>query len=203
MRNLKYEQIPNFTKVSEMMEEAQFWQIIDQSLVKSTNKAEQKAYIEKELYKLSLEEIIGFQLRTALLKYDTYTSEMWCAAYLIRNGCSDDGFEYFRNWLIFRGQEAYCNAKENPDSLLEVVRKIDVSYSYSMQYFWCVALHVFEKRTGYFLGENVDWDTFQTTEGNYPRIELDWDDDESMKAICPRIWAASYEVRDLLKYDSY
>ncbi len=196
MKSLKFEKMPNFTKVSKMMEEDEFWAIIDQSLEKSTNKAEQKAYIENELDKLPLDKIIGFQLKTIKLRYDTYTSEMWCAAYLIRNGCSDDGFEYFRSWLIHRGKEAFYNAKENPDSLLEVVKSISQPYSYSMQYFWSIAMKVFSNKTGYFLGENIDWDNFQTTEGIYPRIEFNWheDDSESMKAICPRLWKAAYDT---------
>jgi len=32
-----------------------------------------------------------------------YTWDLWGAAYLINGGCSDDGFEYFRRWLVSRG----------------------------------------------------------------------------------------------------
>jgi hypothetical protein len=29
---------------------------------------------------------------------------MWVAAYLMNGGCSDDGFDYFRGWLIAQGR---------------------------------------------------------------------------------------------------
>src|SRR5207249_5020548 len=41
--------------------------------------------------------------------------------YLINGGCSDDGFEYFRGWVILRGRKAYEAAMKNPDSLAGVV----------------------------------------------------------------------------------
>ena len=36
----------------------------------------------------------------------------------MNGGCSDDGFQYFRNWIISRGKEVYYAAKENPDNLI-------------------------------------------------------------------------------------
>jgi len=39
---------------------------------------------------------------------------------LINGGCSDDGFFYFRAWLISRGQKVYDAALQNPDSLAKV-----------------------------------------------------------------------------------
>lgn len=43
---------------------------------------------------------------------------MWCAGYLMNGGCADDGFEYFRNWIISRGKDVYDQAKANPDTLI-------------------------------------------------------------------------------------
>src|SRR5262245_21993141 len=30
----------------------------------------------------------------------SYMTDLWGAAYLINGGCSDDGFDYFRGWLM-------------------------------------------------------------------------------------------------------
>ena len=70
---------------------------------------------------MSPKEMIGFRLYTDKLLYDTYNSEMWCAGYIMNEGCSDDSFEYFRNWVISRGKDTYLKAKENPDYLINEV----------------------------------------------------------------------------------
>ncbi len=36
-------------------------------------------------------------------------------------GCFDDGFEYFRNWLISRGRRVFYAAKDNPDTLINEI----------------------------------------------------------------------------------
>lgn len=120
--------------------------------------------------------------------YDTYTSEMCCAAYIMNRGCSDDGFEYFRNWVISRGRETYYQAKQNPDSL--IMHASDDRDFYEFESFWYVALEAFERMTGKNLYDFIDEDNFTTKEGNYPRIEFNWSegDPETMKAICPRLF---------------
>jgi hypothetical protein len=50
-----------------------------------------------------------------------YTVDLWGAAYLINGGASDDGFYYFRCWLIGMGRDVYEAAVANPDSLADAV----------------------------------------------------------------------------------
>jgi hypothetical protein len=47
----------------------------------------------------------------------SYTWALWGAAYLINGGCSDDGFDYFRGWLICQGRDVFQRAVHDPDSL--------------------------------------------------------------------------------------
>src|SRR5690349_10122594 len=101
----------NLTRTSEMLEENLYWQIIEDSLKNSENQDEQQEYLVNRLQELTPVEIIGFRLRTDKLLYDTYNSAMWCAGYIMNGGCSDDGFEYFRNWVISRGKDVYDKAK--------------------------------------------------------------------------------------------
>ena len=42
------------------------------------------------------------------------------AASLILGGCSDDGFEYFRGWLIAQGREVFERSVADPDSLADL-----------------------------------------------------------------------------------
>lgn len=180
--------ISNLGKSSEMLGEATFWEIVEMSLKKSNGEGEQEAVLINEIAKLSPKEMIGFRLRTDKLLYDTYNSEMWCAGYIMNGGCSDDGFEYFRNWIISRGKETFYQAKENPDNLISEVSEGKDFYEFES--FWYVALEAFKKRTGKDLYDYIDSESFKTSEGNYPQFEFNWEEEkpETMKAICPRLF---------------
>jgi hypothetical protein len=109
------------TKTAEMLDEDLYWQIVYRSLEETEDQEEQEQFLIKEIGGLTPKQMIGFRLRTDQMLYDTYNSENWCAGYIMNGGCSDDGFEYFRNWVISRGKEVYYKAKENPDSLFTEV----------------------------------------------------------------------------------
>jgi hypothetical protein len=113
---------------------------------------------------------------------------MWCAGYIMNGGCSDDGFEYFRNWVISRGKTIYYNAKQNPDNLIsEVNTELEM---YDFESFWYVALEAFKQKTGKDLYDYIDYENFKTNGGNYPQIEFTWNEEnpESMKKICPKLF---------------
>lgn len=80
----------NFKKSPERMNEESFWSIISQSLEATQNEFEQERFLINALTKLSPKEMIGFRLKTDQLLYDTYSSEMWCAGYIMNGGCLDD-----------------------------------------------------------------------------------------------------------------
>jgi hypothetical protein len=75
--------------------------------------------------KINKKEMIGFRLRTDKLLL-TFIPLICGAAYIIDGGCSDDGFEYFRCWLISRGKETFIKLKANPDSLITLVVENEV-----------------------------------------------------------------------------
>ncbi|HET9518281.1 MAG TPA: DUF4240 domain-containing protein, partial [Actinoplanes sp.] len=50
----------------------------------------------------------------------SYTEDLWAAAYLINGGCSDEGFDDFRGWLVAQGREVVARAVREPDSLAEL-----------------------------------------------------------------------------------
>ena len=182
------ELLDSLSKTSEMLDEDTYWSIIDKSLKSTSSQDEQEKFLIQEIEKLPPNEMIGFRLRTDKLLYDTYTPEMWCAGYIMNGGCSDDGFEYFRNWIISRGKEVYYSAKQNPDSL---VNEIDTDLEmYDFESFWYVALEAFKNTTGGDLYEYIDEENFKTSEGNYPDIKFNWQEEnpETMKAICPKLF---------------
>ena len=174
-------------KTSEMLDESLFWKIVDKSLKNSNDESGQMSFLVKEIEELTPTEMIGFRLRTDKLLYDTYNSEMWCAGYIMNGGCSDDGFEYFRNWVISRGKEAYYGAKENPDNLIS--EYVEGKEYYDLEDFWFVALTAFNNKTGKELYDFISED-FKTNEANYSQFIFNWEEEkpETMKAICPRLY---------------
>jgi len=180
-------------KTAKLLDEDQYWSIVDASRKNAGDEEEQEAFLISEIEKLSPEEMVGFRLRTDKLLFDTHTSEMWCAGYIMNGGCSDDGFEYFRNWVISRGKDTYYKAKEKADTLIS---EIDPERDeYEFESFWYVALTAFNNKTGKDLYSYIDYDNFTTRENNYPPIEFTWqeDDPDSMKVICPQLFASFEE----------
>lgn len=111
------------------MNEETFWKIIRKACHKYSKKCgtvprdidEWDERLTEALEKLDAEDIIEWNHIFDRFAAQAYTRDLWGAAYLINGGASDDGFYYFRCWLIGMGKEVYEKAIENPDSLASVV----------------------------------------------------------------------------------
>ena len=77
-----------------------------------------EAKLEKILSELPTEEIAEFFHIFQWLESYAHSETMWCAAYLLNDGCSDDGFEYFCRGLIAKGRAVYELALKDPDDLV-------------------------------------------------------------------------------------
>ncbi|MFC4102504.1 DUF4240 domain-containing protein [Paenibacillus xanthanilyticus] len=95
-----------------------FWELIQQSVAHGE---EQVTWLTRELSKLSAEDILAFDIQWKQKMGQAYTSSLWGAAYVLMGGCSDDGFEYFRAWLISRGEEVFHKVLDNPEFLAELL----------------------------------------------------------------------------------
>ena len=196
MEKQRQQELAELKPTAEMMDEEQFWAIVQTAVDEAgDDEAEYLDVVKRELSKLSLKEMIGFRLRTDKLLYDSYTSEMWCAGYLMNGGCSDDGFEYFRLWVISRGRKVYEAAMANPDNLIDYIDDDAEMDFFEFELFWYAALEAFEEAVDAELYDYVDDDNFKTCEGNYPNFEFNWeeDDPESMQKLCPRLFEKFWE----------
>jgi hypothetical protein len=102
-----------------------FWDIIAFCCPPEANEEEWHAALVEQVARLPREDIIGFKIRFWLLLNAAYTRDLWRAAALLQGMCSDDGFTYFRCWLVAQGKVAYENALANPDSLADIVSEED------------------------------------------------------------------------------
>jgi Protein of unknown function (DUF4240) len=85
------------------MDIQQFWRLIDTARGEVADSAHTEAVAARATILLSAlppEEIIAAQRVLSSLLAESYQTLLWAAAYLINGGCSDDGFEDFRGWLI-------------------------------------------------------------------------------------------------------
>ncbi|MEZ0112856.1 hypothetical protein ABH920_006880 [Catenulispora sp. EB89] len=102
------------------MDTAQFWHLVDQARdrVSDLDDAEAVAKEAQALFSaLEVGDITAADQVLWQLMADSFQDSLWAAAYVINGGCSDDGFDYFRGWLILQGRELFEQALRDPDSL--------------------------------------------------------------------------------------
>lgn len=123
------------------MDEQAFWKIVDEAKAEAGDDLEARAdSLSDALRELAASEVQGFQRQFDLMMKRAFRWDLWGAAYLMNGGCSDDGFHYFREWLISEGRQAFETALADPDSLAE-----SADYeNYELESFGYVALEVLQ-----------------------------------------------------------
>jgi hypothetical protein len=121
-----------------------FWQIVDAARVAASDIDARVDALQKQLRSLGLEELQSFQNHYDEQIRRSYRWDLWGVAYLINGGCSDDGFRYFRDWLISEGRSVFESAISNPNSLAELPT---VSLA-ELELFGYVACKLFESKGG-------------------------------------------------------
>jgi hypothetical protein len=66
------------------------------------------------LVKLPPRAIEEFGHELSLRMAESYRWDLWAVAYVANGGASDDGFDYFRGWLLTRGRARYEEALRDP-----------------------------------------------------------------------------------------
>jgi hypothetical protein len=160
------------------MTEAEFWDLIERKVERQSNALDITA-LEDALRRQSPERIAAFGHHLDRLHQLSYRNRLWGAAYLINGGCSDDGFDYFRGWLIGMGRQVFNAALEDPDTLAEVAEE-DVECEDILS----VAHRAYEEATGDGLAPGSQFES--------PVADLeewDFDDDDEMRTRYPRLYA--------------
>ena len=108
------------------MNKEQFWEIIDNAreaangAVNDCDRDGMYGHLVEALEGLEDSDLIKWQQIFSLYHGVSYKSKLWAAATVINRLCSDDGFEYFRAWLIARGKAVYLKALREPDDLADI-----------------------------------------------------------------------------------
>ncbi|MFP2913081.1 DUF4240 domain-containing protein [Pyxidicoccus sp. 3LFB2] len=109
------------------MNEQRFWQLIDASRAAAggardmASAQEQAESLEELLTREPPADLLDFERMFSELMARSYDWNLWGAAYVLNGGCSDDGFDYFRAWLIGQGKKVFEAVLADPDSLGDYV----------------------------------------------------------------------------------
>ncbi len=147
-----------------------------------------------ELSVLSPAAIVGFEQAYDEVNLEAWRWDLWAAAYLMRGGCSDDGFDYFRGWLVAQGRAVWERAVADPDSLAEAGVDPD-DLAVDCEAVLSAAGDAYARVTG--AGTDAFWEALDAADGGAPDRapadpageDFDFADDEQMRARLPRLAA--------------
>jgi predicted DNA-binding WGR domain protein len=167
--------------------ETEFWSLIERSKKNAEDLESQIMMLAEYLQKRSIDDIIAFEHILQGMLAKSYQTNLWGAAYLINGGCSDDGFDYFRGWLIAKGKDVFQNVLANPDNLSKYIHTDDFDFrEYECEIMLGVSSMAFEMKTD----QSVDAFFEKINRIPYPPIEMDWDfeDDDELKKRLPKLF---------------
>lgn len=165
------------------MPPATFWALIDQAKTQCPLTEDRADWLWEHLVGCPAAEIVGFGAEFEARMAESYQERLWGAAYVINGGCSDDGFDYFRGWLILQGQAAYQAALANPETLADVVTETDAEEGAECELALSIASRAYEA------AGHGDIDAFyaQLPPPAYPEIgEFSWQE-ETVGEAFPRL----------------
>ncbi|MFB9080001.1 DUF4240 domain-containing protein [Flavobacterium procerum] len=112
---------PKPTTDKRKIDETIFWQIIDENRKISTDQFNFLDNLKSTLETFHPKELRKFDKLLITKANELNTWEHWALAYIVRSGCGDDEFDYFRVWAVSKGQTSFEAIKElNENQLLQI-----------------------------------------------------------------------------------
>lgn len=174
------------------MDHWRFWSLVDSA--RSSHDGTTAA-LERILAQLPREEIAAFDAWLWEYMSAIRREDLWAAVYVIQGGCSDDGFDYFRGWLVGQGEAALLDTVRDPESLAERAGE-----SMSDEWMLGVATRAYEDTYGEKMPERFDVRVEIPGVAEWPADRLPsrakWTD-ELLRQHFPRLWATYGEPRRL------
>jgi hypothetical protein len=178
------------------MNDKAFWSIIARAKGRGGSDAHSQRLVSA-LVQLSAADIVDFYLQYERHFDLAERGDVWAASLLLNGGySSDDGFEYFRNWLIGQGRSVYEAALANPDSLADVtIRMVGGRPSAEWESFGYAASEAYATKTNTDLYEDAasrDLHAENLLQGSSQSNQL-FDESEYdaafMRKHLPELWA--------------
>ncbi len=123
-----------------------YWNLIDKTFEASQGSLSKQVELLTDLLAQgSVDDITSYKAIMDNLMNDAYNAILWDAAIIINCGCSDDGFDYFRAWLIAHGKDVYEQALVDPEILVDLV---EIDEWAANELFLYVAEYACKRKTG-------------------------------------------------------
>ena len=169
------------------MDEARFWAIVDRTAVHESDPDRQVEALRSELEALSVEEVVAFRNAFEAQLARAYTWDLWAAAYIAHGSASDDGFEYFRRWMVSKGRAVFERLLARPDDLPDLpVAAVDGVLEFEEILY--VTDEVWAGKTG-MDGAEMPGDPASMTWGGEPSGEPFDEDPQHLAQRLPKTWA--------------
>ena len=92
--------------------ESLFWELIEENRKISRDQFDFLDNLKSVLETFYPKELRNFDKFLITKSNELNTWEHWALAYIVRGGCGDDEFDYFRVWSVSKGQKAFLAIKE-------------------------------------------------------------------------------------------
>ncbi|MFF5854268.1 DUF4240 domain-containing protein [Streptomyces sp. NPDC012751] len=167
------------------MDETEFWELIDATREAAGGDPEEQAdALVDRLLRLDPELVLDFARHFEARYNRAYRWDLWGAAWLLLDGCSDDAFDYFRCWLIGQGREVFEGALHEPDALAGLLGEFDEEIDGDGEELGYAADEAYEQLTGTVAPDLGIAPAPAEPEGT----PLDLEDDRVLASRYPRLW---------------
>lgn len=126
-----------------VISEKLFWELIETAKSNSEKSTDRSYELRKLLMPFLPVEVARFNKYFYQQMSKSYTWDLWAAAYIAFGGCSDDGFEYFRAWLISEGREYFEAVLSDVNNIVKLKLVPD-----KFEEMLSTANNVYKKKTG-------------------------------------------------------
>lgn len=95
----------------------EFWRLLDETRPSGDDPRAHADAITERLTSHGVEAVVAFAQDMDAAMSTLYTWDLWGAAYLALDGCSDDAFQYLRACFVGAGEVAWALAAHEPEAL--------------------------------------------------------------------------------------
>jgi Protein of unknown function (DUF4240) len=134
---------PRPTTDKRKIDENLFWLLIDEARKKSTDQFDFLEKLKLILEGFNPKELRNFDKILVTKANELNTWEHWALAYIVRRGCGDDAFDYFKVWAVSKGEKAFNAIK----SILENELLSIFDEDPQLEEFLSLAENVYEDKT--------------------------------------------------------
>jgi hypothetical protein len=134
---------PKPTTDKRKIDENLFWQLIDQAREMSTDQFNFLDNLKLILEEFYPKELRNFDKLLITKSNEINTWEHWALAFIVRRGCGDDEFDYFRVWAVSKGKDAFEAIKEIDENQLLTIFDEDPQ----LEELYYLAEQVYEDKT--------------------------------------------------------